>query len=433
VARDAIDPGPRYRRVLPPLLVSIALLTVAAMTLRDTYLVTTVVEVPSVVGSTVPEAVARLADAGLTATVVEETDPAAPAGRIFRQLPPAGTTLRPGRAVAVRVNVVHPQRPAPDLVGMREREAKQRAEREEIRIAAISYAVSDYPAGSVAAQEPQPGTLLAGDAALTLVISRGPERAAVEVPDLLGLPIDEAVAAAAALGFRQIERVSVPVSGAVVGTVTDQRPGAGLALPPTTPLVLVHAVEGADLVAVPDLTGLTVPQASVELVRLGLVPGAVRAVEDPNLPPGIVATRPAGTTLRGSPIALIVNDPNPIATPFEFVTSNTGPLATTLLPDDPATPPVEVAAVPAPGTTRIEDDGARVIPFRFDPAEQGIRALMNQAYHLQLLLVDALGERVVYDERLPAGQRVEIPVRIVGDDPLLQTFIDGSFYQAWRP
>ena len=103
------------------------------------------------------------------------------------------------------------------------------------------------------------------------------------------------------------------------------------------------------------------------------------------------------------------------------------PEVVSLLPE--ATPP---PLVPAPGTSRAVEDGSRIIPFRFDPASVGIASLLRDPYMLKVLLNDAEGERVVFEQRLAAGENVEIPVRIAGDG-LLQTYINGLFFQAWSP
>jgi hypothetical protein len=49
------------------------------------------------------------------------------------------------------------------------------------------------------------------------------------------------------------------------------------------------------------------------------------------------------------------------------------------------------------------------------------------------VVTDEDGERVEFDRQLAAGEGVEVPVRVVGEDAMLQTFINGLFFQAWRP
>lgn len=194
--------------------------------------------------------------------------------------------------------------------------------------------------------------------------------------------------------------------------------------------------------------------------------GAVRRIEDATLPEGVVEAMPAGYTVVGSPIAVVVNGSGgqldldgydgllwPGDLDWQSETGrlpNVGVPATGSpsgsaggsasgsaggrepLPTDEV-PTVVEPDVPAPGTARTESDGSRTIPFRFDPASVGIASLAREAYALRLVISDDEGERVAFDRQLAAGERVEISVRVVGDEAMLQTFINGSFFQAWRP
>jgi hypothetical protein len=228
----------------------------------------------------------------------------------------------------------------------------------------------------------------------------------------------------------------------------------------------VYAVEGTRVVPVPDLVGLPLWRAQLALRAARLELGAVRRVEDATLPEGVVEAMPAGYTVVGSPIAVVVNGSggqleldgyDGLLWPGDLDwQGETGRLPTVGGPtpgsprgSDPGSgggpaggggpasaddgPVVVEPDVPAPGTARTESDGSRIIPFRFDPASVGIASLAREAYALRLVIADDEGERVAFDRELAAGERVEIPVRVVGDEAMLQTFINGSFFQAWRP
>ena len=68
-----------------------------------------------------------------------------------------------------------------------------------------------------------------------------------------------------------------------------------------------------------------------------------------------------------------------------------------------------------------------------DPTSFGVRALTENDYRLELVISDERGERTVLDRRVPAGQAVSTSVTVYGNDALLQTFINGDPFQAWRP
>jgi hypothetical protein len=58
---------------------------------------------------------------------------------------------------------------------------------------------------------------------------------------------------------------------------------------------------------------------------------------------------------------------------------------------------------------------------------------MDQGYQLKLVVRDSEGERTVLDRAMKAGESLVMTVQVHGGSPLLQTYIDGVFFQAWRP
>nr|MBA3605863.1 PASTA domain-containing protein [Acidimicrobiia bacterium] len=94
------------------------------------------------------------------------------------------------------------------------------------------------------------------------------------VPDVVGRTVDEASAA-----LREL-RLEVDLEPAVFdnevpdGVVISATPAAGEVLERGATVVLAPS-KGPDLVAVPDLSGLTLPQAREALAAAGLQVGAV--------------------------------------------------------------------------------------------------------------------------------------------------------------
>ncbi len=420
------------------------------------------VRVPAVAGLDYEEAVTRLRDAGLAPTPYAELDARARPNEVLSQSPAAGQPVRPGRVVALGVNTLPELRITPDLVGLREADAIARAAAIGVVVGRVVYVYGERPAGTVVRQEPAAGVALATGQDVVLSVSRGDVDAPFVLPDLRGQPIEVAEATLANLGVRHVERVAAAVSFDRAGAVTDQRPAAGSEVLAATPVTLVFAVEGTRVVPVPELVGLPLWRAQLALRAARLELGAVRRIEDATLPEGVVEALPGGYTVVGSPIAVVVNGSggqlelggyDDLLWPGDLDWSS----ETRRLPDADAPagateggfaggsadggaplsggPPPEVATpdVPPPGTARTESDGSRSIPFRFDPASVGIASLAREAYALRLVIVDDEGERVAFDRQLAAGERVEISVRVVGDEAMLQTFINGSFFQAWRP
>ena len=345
-----------------------------------------------------------------------------------------------GRVVALGVNGLSETAAVPTLVGLRESDAAARADAVGVPIDWVAYAGSDRPVGSVIAQQPLAGAVLVPGEGVRLTVSRGPGDAPVVLPDLRGRTVDAAVAELDVLGIRHVEQVAAALSFDRPGSVTDQRPAAGTSVLPSTPVTLVYALEGTRIVQVPELTGFPLWRAQLTLRAAQLDLGAVQRIDDPSLPDGVVEARPAGYTVVGSPVSLVLNgrsvaDDRPFE-PLDFFGDDRPPGG------DAGPDPGDVDAgdasdavddVPAPGTTVAQADGSRLIPFRFDPGSVGVASLMRDSYRLTLVVSDAEGERTVLDSNLGAGEPVSLSVRVVGDDPLVQTFINGSFFQAWRP
>lgn len=396
--------------------------------------------VPAVVGLDARAADAALRAAGLTPRVYLEQSLQARPDQVLSQSPEPGALVRPGRLVAIGVNSAPARVRVPDLLGFRERDALQRAQDTGVSVQQIVYVHADRPVGLVVHQEPPAGSELTPNQSVTLSVSRGEIDVPFALPDLRGLLLEDAEAMLASLGVRQVERVAAAVSLEVSGVVIDQRPAAGVEVVAGTPVALVYPVEGTAIVRVPDVRGVPLWQAQLALQDASLALGSVRRVDDPNLPSGVIDVRPSDYTLVGSYISIVYNAaedeldglnvdvlwPSSVARQPGVALQ---PESLVVAGDDEA---ARLPLVPAPGTSRVADDGSRIIPFRFDPASVGISSLMREAYVLRVLLNDVEGERVVFEQRLEAGENVEIPVRIVGD-ALIQTYINGLFFQAWSP
>lgn len=417
----------------------VALLGTGAWVLTG-YLQDGEVRVPDASGLGYETAAARMRDAGLEPRAFVEVDRAAAPNAVVSQSPEAGSSVRPGRIVALGVNGLAEVAPVPTLVGLREADAAARADAVGVPVEWVAYVGSERPVGTVVAQEPAAGAALGHGEGVRLTVSRGPGEAAVVLPDLVGRTLDDAAAELEALGIRHVEEVAAAVSFDRPRSVTDQRPAAGSSVLPSTPVTLVYALEGTRIVQVPEVEGFPLWRAQLTLRAAQLDLGAVQRVDDPALPEGVVEVRPAGYTIVGSPVSLVVNGRAVVGDrPFDPFGEDRPPgfgVDVGATPGDGMADLGEgdaVDDVPAPGTTVAQADGSRLIPFRFDPGSVGVASLTREPYRLTLVVADAEGERTVLDRDLAAGEAVSLSVRVVGDEPLVQTFINGSFFQAWRP
>lgn len=400
-----------------------------AMNLRG-YFNVQEVRLPEVVGLRHDEAAQVLRRMGLEPVTFIEQVAGAPPDTVTSQSPQPGATVRRGRTVHLGVNTVGAAARVPDLIGMREADARQRVRELNIPLGTTVYEPSDRPIGTVIGQSPEGGVQLGVGEELTLVVSGGREPERVAVPDLRGLPVEEAVRRLEQLGFKRIERVATGVSFTGAGQVVSTWPSAGTQVVTSTPVTVHYALSSRDVVEVPDVVGEPEWRARLALRAAGLLVGQVTYVQDPAQPQGVVEVQPTGYTLPGTPVLMTVNG-QPSDSPLMPDVGLPG------RQDDVLGGPAGQrpgGGGPSGGGPSVDvGDGGRTVPFTFDPTFMGVRRLLEQPYRLELLVTDERGMRTVLDREMQPGEVATTTVSVYGEDALLQTYIDGVFFQAWRP
>jgi len=211
------------------LLLTYLLFAAAAMRVA---LKTREVEVPSLLGKTVNDASAALADAGLDLRVEEgrRIDPKVPAGQVLAQEPQPGLRTRRDRSVKVWISGGPRANMIPSLVGESERTVELRVKQEGLQLRAASEVRSaDYPAGAVIAQTPPPKSAASQVAVL---VNRGERGATYVMPDLIGVNGDRAADLLRARGFRVAVVGDHPYPGVPAGIVLRQNPQGGFQISP---------------------------------------------------------------------------------------------------------------------------------------------------------------------------------------------------------
>lgn len=375
---------------------------------------------PDLVGMPFDQAARLLRSQGFDPVTFVEHVEGAPADAVTSQSPEPGTVVKRLRSIHLGVNTPPAAAVLPDMLGMLEPAAKARAAELNLPLGLIQYQPSDRPAGTVIAQEPPGGLRLAEGASIALVVSSGPERQSVTLPDLVGTDVDEAVQQLARLGFGRVEALPSGVSFSQPRVVVAMHPAAGEVVPPGTPVLLSYSLSTANVVQVPDVIGQPQWQAQLAIGAAQLHVGQITFVQDPERPEGVVDVRPTGYTAPGTPVFLTVNG-----------TPSGGLVPDFTLPD--ATGPTDIGGGTDPSDGETVGDGSRLVPFTFDPTNMGVKRLLEQPYSLKLIVNDDRGERVVFDRRVGAGQSVVTSVAIYGQEAMLQTYVDDVFFQAWRP
>ena len=260
-------------------------------------------EVPALVELSEDDAVAVAQDVGIdlifTETVFSET---VPGGQVISTEPGDGARVVRGTEVVVTVSRGTERfKVSEELIGRPLQEVLDALDGTPVGITQTEEYDDTVPAGSVAAFDPPADTELRRDDPLTIVVSRGP--APVEVPDVSGLQRLDAVTVLrdGNLNVSTVEEFSNDVEvGLVIGQ--DPTPDVDPVMRGTTVTIVVS--KGPDLVAVPDVRGLPLSQATATLEGAGfVVDGTCFLCSD-----GTVALQDPDAeelALRGSTISLL--------------------------------------------------------------------------------------------------------------------------------
>jgi serine/threonine-protein kinase len=185
------------------------------------------VQVPSLVGRTVNEATAALADSDLALRVEENQRPddKIEAGEVMQQEPEGGTTSRRQRTVRVWISSGPKRTVVPPLVGQNERAAQSSLQQQGVVVSSVSeFRSSDYPADVVVAQDPA-ATSRAPE--VSILLNRGELAATYVMPDVIGVDGERAADALRRQGFRVSIVGTQPYPGVPAGTVVRQSPAGG--------------------------------------------------------------------------------------------------------------------------------------------------------------------------------------------------------------
>lgn len=225
------------------------------------------VAVPALLGLPRQAALEALARAGLKPGRVNERESRYPPGTVIDQTPEPGVEIAPDRPVDLVLAA--PIRTAvPDLVGLKVDAAEARlAEAGLVLGERAERATRETPPGTVLAQDPAAGSLVARGSAVAVTTATTPTT--VAVPPLAGQPLEAAISTLKASGLAPgavRER-----DGGKPGIVLDQEPKPGTEVPPGSTVDVVVSVPPSVAVLIERAV-----RAAAEL-RAGIGAKALRA------------------------------------------------------------------------------------------------------------------------------------------------------------
>jgi beta-lactam-binding protein with PASTA domain/tRNA A-37 threonylcarbamoyl transferase component Bud32 len=153
-----------------------------------------VASVPGVVGKNVDEARAILEDAGFTVRVEPSTDSNAPADEVTDQDPAPLAEAPKGSPVTLFVGSAPEGVQVRDVTGRTEGDAEGLLQGDGFKTSSTSEPSSSVPKGRVIRTEPGAGSTRPEGSTITIVVSSGPEKTEVTVPNVVGLSEENATA-----------------------------------------------------------------------------------------------------------------------------------------------------------------------------------------------------------------------------------------------
>jgi beta-lactam-binding protein with PASTA domain len=268
-------------------------------------------EVPELSG--VDEAVALNEIAGndwLVRTELERSDEEPDAGQVIRTFPAAGAVLEEGDEFRIYVSEGPLFRVLPELAELPLADAQARLEAIQltsfvdaevfVETSSIGTVLGWRVVGagmSLAGDQVLPGTSIA------LTTSKGP--APRVVPNVVGLTLEDAQAAAAAVQLSVVAGEDVFGNDVPVGIIVSQDTAAESELPRGGSFTVVRS-KGLDLIALPELDGLSFIDAQNTLIDAGFTIGSLLGTTEGSFESISISAEPVGDLYRrGTAVDLI--------------------------------------------------------------------------------------------------------------------------------
>ena len=249
------------------------------------------VAVPYVVGLQEAQAVNLITEKDLVPRIRRVSSSDVEEGFVSAQNPTEGTRVDKETVVLIDVSSGKPEVTIPSVVGQSVEDAV--AELTQAGLDAQVVEVnSDKDEGTVTAQSPTAGTVVVEGTQVRINVSKGPKP--VTVPNVIGLPYDQAAAELQGAGFRT-SRIDVE-SELAAGIVVDQEPSGGTESSRGSTITL-SVSKGPTTTAIPDVTSQDVAIAQTTLEAAGFRTRVVlENVDDPTQDGIVISQDPVGGT-----------------------------------------------------------------------------------------------------------------------------------------
>jgi serine/threonine-protein kinase len=257
------------------------------------------VAVPYVVGLQQAQAVNLITEKDLVPRVRRVSNSDVEEGFVFAQNPTEGTRVDKETVILIDVSSGKPEVTIPSVVGQSVEDAVAELTQAGLN-AQVVEVNSGKDEGTVTAQSPSAGTVVVEGTQVRINVSRGPKP--LSVPNVIGLPYDQAAAELQRVGFG-VARVDVD-SELAAGIVTDQDPNGGSESSKGSTVTL-SVSRGPVTSAVPDVTTQDVAIAQTTLEAAGFRTRVVlEDTDDPTFDGIVISQDPVGGT-QSKPSSLV--------------------------------------------------------------------------------------------------------------------------------
>lgn len=164
---------------------------------------TSEVEIPEFVGMERGEAEALAETLNLQLNIDERYNDEVEANHIISQNPPEGRRVKTGYTVKVVVSLGLRETEVPDLVHENEADAPYLLTNANLSLGNVDRINSNIPAGSIISQDPRAGFTVAQGTPVDIVVSLGPEKVVLVMPNLKGEQLEVATRTLQELGLRR--------------------------------------------------------------------------------------------------------------------------------------------------------------------------------------------------------------------------------------
>jgi serine/threonine-protein kinase len=191
--------------------------------------------VPDVAQLPQPRALTVLRESGFKTRVQQRFSSAVPQGVAIGTQPPAGTRLERQSRVLLVVSKGPQTVAVPDVTGDTESAAKANVDQAGLQVEVVQERSNQSP-GDVLSQSPAPGTIVVLGSVVEIVVDKAPQP--VQVPNVQGEPVEDAVSSLSNLGLAVFFRNKIVNDPSQNDTVLRQQPNPGAKVEPGTRVIL---------------------------------------------------------------------------------------------------------------------------------------------------------------------------------------------------